>query len=240
MAVFTATATANIGASTATVFDTAVSGNGYYGVPSTFIDPGTWGIVATLSTYAGKEMLLGNTDNSGFYTDGFTLHRDTGNILSASIGNGSKVMSPPYDATSITSDGVYHSFVGTYDGATLRLYVDGVEVGSGTATSGYTRPSDGIGIHELSAGFQYANAISLGAVICSDVMDTAGIAAWHTSVKSLNSMQAFGSGTNYVYDVGTGIPNKDGLWPSVGGGPSLSRAGAGGQVTSGLTLTWGF
>ncbi len=51
------------------------------------------------------------------------------------VGSGTLVRSP-FAPTGSVFDGNWHHVAGTYDGAFVRLYVDGVEQGAGTATSG--------------------------------------------------------------------------------------------------------
>ena len=51
------------------------------------------------------------------------------------IWNGSAAITSPVASNAIW-DGAWHHVAGTYDGATVRLYVDGAQVGSGTPASG--------------------------------------------------------------------------------------------------------
>lgn len=48
--------------------------------------------------------------------------------------NGGASWTTSPDAGTGVWDGQWHSVIGTYDGSTVRLYVDGVQVGSGTAS----------------------------------------------------------------------------------------------------------
>jgi hypothetical protein len=69
------------------------------------------------------------------------------------------------DAGSGIWDGKWHSVIGTYDGLTVRLYVDGVEVGSGTPDSSgisYGLPTSNdlmIGDYAGCPGLNFAGSI---------------------------------------------------------------------------------
>jgi hypothetical protein len=60
------------------------------------------------------------------------------------------VLSPAADPLAVW-DNQWHHVAGTYDGATVRLYVDGVEVGSGTAATG-----------DIAYGLSTSNDLSIG------------------------------------------------------------------------------
>jgi hypothetical protein len=64
------------------------------------------------------------------YEDGDTF---SGLEFSVLVG-GQVIASPPVGSNAL--DGQWHLVAGTYDGSKVRLYVDGTEVGSGTATPG--------------------------------------------------------------------------------------------------------
>jgi hypothetical protein len=66
----------------------------------------------------------------------YALYTGAGGGAAFYIYNGSNpVMSPSVPSSSIWN-GAWHHLVGTYDGSTVQLYLDGVEVGSGTPTGG--------------------------------------------------------------------------------------------------------
>jgi hypothetical protein len=69
--------------------------------------------------------------------------------------NGTKVASP--DAGLGVWDGNFHVAAGTYDGATVRLFVDGREIGSGTPAAGQ---------------IQYSTAYNSGELLVGDFVDT--------------------------------------------------------------------
>lgn len=56
------------------------------------------------------------------------------------------------DAGTGVWDGKWHSIVGTYDGSSVRLYVDGIEVGSGTPDTG-----------NIAYGLSTSNDLQIGA-----------------------------------------------------------------------------
>ena len=59
--------------------------------------------------------------------------QDLGGLRFCVFGDGSYVESPGATDQQVW-DGNWHFVAGTYDGATVRVYVDGTEVGSGTPT----------------------------------------------------------------------------------------------------------
>jgi len=69
------------------------------------------------------------------------------------------------DAGTGVWDGNWHFVVGTYDGSTVRLYVDGTEVGAGTRDSGalaYGGPTSNdlfIGHYEGCSGLDFSGSI---------------------------------------------------------------------------------
>ncbi len=64
----------------------------------------------------------------------YALYTGTSGGLQFYIYNAGLVFSP--DAGTGIWNGAWHLVAGTYDGGTVRLYVDGVQVGNGTTTSG--------------------------------------------------------------------------------------------------------
>ncbi len=63
----------------------------------------------------------------------WTMHINN-NILSLKIPTAG--LSSPAASSSIILDGKWHHVAGTYDGSSVRLYVDGAEIGSGTPYTG--------------------------------------------------------------------------------------------------------
>src|SRR5207244_2453265 len=59
----------------------------------------------------------------------------TGGGLAFDVNIGGALVRSPFSSISVF-DGNWHHVAGTYNGSFVRLYVDGVQVGSGTAASG--------------------------------------------------------------------------------------------------------
>ena len=64
----------------------------------------------------------------------YALYTGVGNNLTFYIWDGAQIVFSPNAGPELW-DGNWHFVAGTYDGAAVRLYVDGVQVGSGTPTS---------------------------------------------------------------------------------------------------------
>ena len=80
---------------------------------------------------------------SGATAASYALYTGASGGLIFYVFNGSTFVLSP-DAGRGVWDGAFHHVAGTYDGATVRLYVDGVQVGSGTPTTisiGYGLPT---------------------------------------------------------------------------------------------------
>lgn len=81
---------------------------------------------------------------SGGTSASYALYTGSSGGLIFYVFDGSTFVLSP-DAGSGVWDGAFHHVAGTYDGATVRLYVDGVQVGSGTPTTisiGYGLPTN--------------------------------------------------------------------------------------------------
>lgn len=70
----------------------------------------------------------------GCFASAYALYTGPSGNLSFYVSDGSTFVESP-DANPSIWDGNWHLATGSYDGAKVRLYVDGVEVGGGTATS---------------------------------------------------------------------------------------------------------
>ena len=78
--------------------------------------------------------------------------------------DGTNFVQSPLATAAQVWDGNWHLVAGTYDGATVRLYVDGVEVPPGTATTvtiNYTQPNQNfyIGAYQGSCQFGFAGDV---------------------------------------------------------------------------------
>jgi hypothetical protein len=95
------------------------------------------------------------------------------------VSNGAYSLTVSPDATTGIWDGRWHRVVGTYDGSTVRLYVDGRQVGTGT-------PSTITIQYGLADSNQFAIGDYLGSCATSPgfVGDIAGVAVLHGVVPS--------------------------------------------------------
>jgi Concanavalin A-like lectin/glucanases superfamily len=133
-------------------FGTALSFNGDDGVqiaqssvlePQPQVSVSAW--VKSVGSPGAYRYIVGKGAN-GCDSSSYALYTGANGGLSFYISNGHASATADYglspQATGGVWDGTWHLVVGTYDGSILRLYVDGVEVGSGTPFSGpidYTR-----------------------------------------------------------------------------------------------------
>lgn len=121
---------------------------------------------------------------SGCHSASYGLYTGSSGGLSFYVYDGhddSYTISP--DAGTGVWDGSWHFVVGTYDGSTVHLYVDGNEVGSGTPRSGpipYGLPdSDDLFIGGYPAGKNYD-----GCAAGSFLGDIGGVTIWNTALSS--------------------------------------------------------
>ena len=92
------------------------------------------------------------TDSAGTYKQILTKDaNEGGRVWQFRISNTNKIQFIPFNSStngnyagSITvTDGLWHHVVGTWDGVTINVYVDGVKDGNGTAFSGSLRTGQG-------------------------------------------------------------------------------------------------
>lgn len=97
--------------------------------------------------------------------------------------------------TFATTNGKFYVATATYDGTTLRLYVNGTEVGSGTASTGYTTPSVNKGAigKKSSAGGNAAVDITIFGCAFSDttVLTADEVAAHWVASQSAGGVVPF-------------------------------------------------
>jgi len=88
------------------------------------------------ATSPGIDSYIVSKGASGTISASYALSTGTGATpgLVFSIFNGTTVVKSP-DAGAVPWDGNWHHVAGTYDGTRIHLYVDGAEVGTGTATT---------------------------------------------------------------------------------------------------------
>jgi Concanavalin A-like lectin/glucanases superfamily len=133
-------------------FGTALSFNGSNMVdvssPSASIEPSTVSVSAWVKSGGtpGDYRYIVAKGASGCDSASYGLYTGSNGGLEFYISNGNTSSPPDYvlspDAGTRVWDGAWHLVVGTFDGNTVRLYVDGTQTGSGTGYSGhiaYTR-----------------------------------------------------------------------------------------------------
>jgi hypothetical protein len=152
-----------------------------------------------------------NSASYGLYTGA-----NGGLAFYAANGTGdSYVVSP--DASTSVWDGNWHLVVGTYDGTAVRVYVDGIQVGSGTPRSGPlaypSADSNSLFIGSYPKGENIAGCQAGGFLGLIDEVTIWDHALSPTDVSGL--MPGSESGT----PGGSGTPPGDGPGPGKGSGP---------------------
>ena len=133
-------------------FGTALSFNGSNVVdvtsPSASIEPATVSVTAWVKNGGspGDFRYIVAKGASGCDSAAYGIYTGSNGGLEFYVGNGSTSSGTDYvvspDAGTRIWDGAWHHVVGTFDGNTVRLYVDDTQIGSGTGYSGtiaYTR-----------------------------------------------------------------------------------------------------
>jgi hypothetical protein len=92
--------------------------------------------VKAASSPGAYRYIIADGGSSACEPSSYALYTGASGGLQFYIGDGSPggIVSP--DAGTGIWDGQWHAIAGTYDGSTVRLYVDGAEVGSGTSAIG--------------------------------------------------------------------------------------------------------
>lgn len=158
------------------------------------------------------------------------------------INVGGVIKSSPAYGTDIQGQG-WHHLVGTYDGANIRLYVNGAEVGSGTAETGsidYTTEDAYIGSFEpssLEIDGNISNAAIFTSALTQDQILTIYNGGVPNSISSLSPVSwwslagdSYFNGTNWICpDLGSGGNNGTsggmGGTELVGDGPGSTANG---------------
>jgi Concanavalin A-like lectin/glucanases superfamily len=112
------------------------SGNQWVAIPnSSVLQPTTITVAALVRSGSSPGQWTYIFSKGGFSCTAasYGLYTGFGGGLAFYISNGSTFALSPEAPPSVW-DGRWHSVAGTFDGATIRLYVDGVQVGSGTPT----------------------------------------------------------------------------------------------------------
>jgi hypothetical protein len=119
----------------------------YISIPdSPSLEPQTLTVAALVKGTAspGQFRYIFSKGTNECRTGSYGLYSGFGGGLAFTISDGFNFVVSPEAPPSVW-DGRWHFVAGTYDGSMLRLFVDGVEVGSGTPASitiGYNLPSD--------------------------------------------------------------------------------------------------
>jgi hypothetical protein len=113
------------------------SGDQWVSIPnSPALQPSTItvGALVRASSSPGPFAYIFSKGGFGCTAGSYGLYTGFGGGLAFSISNGSAFAVSP-EAPSSVWDGRWHFVAGTFDGATIRLFVDGVEIGNGATTS---------------------------------------------------------------------------------------------------------
>jgi hypothetical protein len=111
-----------------------------------------WVRIDTKKSGQGAHWLVTDSLNDGA-SDGFALSIDTSNRPRLFVGSSGTVRATATSSEALTLGGVYH-VVGTYDGARVRVYVNGVERASVAYTGGIAYA----GGRDLQLGRQVASS----------------------------------------------------------------------------------
>jgi len=148
--------------------------------------------------------------------DGWQLQRHTaqgGYRFAIDNGAGTFVSSPVRSQTA-SENGKWFVLHGTYDGTTVRLYFNGAEVGSGTATSGYTASAGTVRMRVggLSIDGFAATGITIGGISGSDSVVLTGpqVLAHFNAIKNKREMVSITSAeqTNDVFRQAQAVPSE--------------------------------
>jgi hypothetical protein len=102
-------------------------------------------------------------------------------------GSGTLVLSPAADAGAIY-DGAWHQVTGSYDGSAVHLYVDGLEVGSGTPTSG---PIDYVDTNQNNGALVIANDPTFSFNLPGGIDD---VKIWGSALTAQQVAQSYAAG----------------------------------------------
>ena len=114
------------------------------------------------ATAPGRSAYIVSKGALGGIAASYALYTGTNGGLQFYIGGGGSFALSP-DAGTAVWDGEWHHVAGTFDGAVVRLFVDGVEVGTGTPTTlriGYDLPdSNDLFLGSYNRGYLFNGAI---------------------------------------------------------------------------------
>lgn len=193
------------------------------GVDALFVSDTVWGVSAAPFTiaYVGYLIALpvadtvpyiyGRTSSSIYPTRGTAFCGIAANQVLWTIRTPSGATQTPAHAHVAGDVGKCHRYVLVHDGSAVRLYVNGVQVGAGTAVSGFTAPSADriwLGYGWTWAGSNCEWLGCIGLTMTNSALSGAQIATWDASVVSAGAVQHL-NGSALTWDAndwsGTGI-----------------------------------
>jgi hypothetical protein len=139
------------------------------------VAPGSYKYILAKSRLSGWSSYALYTAGNG----GITFYVSVGDS-----GNGTLVLSPSADP-GVVWDGAWHQVTGMYDGAAVRLFVDGLEVGTGTAASG---PIDYVSTNLNNGAFIMANDATLAFNAPAEIDD---VKIWDSALTAQQVAQSF-------------------------------------------------
>lgn len=129
-------------------------------------------------------------------------------------------------------------FHGTYDGAVVRMYRQGVEVGLGTAAAGYTAPDPLLDQPHIGSNYggDRVYSLSLIGVACSDTT-IVNPATHYAAVVAAGNMVGF-TGCTQMW-VASNSNNGSGPWAASVGSTGMIQGGVGtGPTAAIITPNW--
>jgi hypothetical protein len=223
----------------ANYYETASPG-GIAGVDTGF---GVWGLIRVDSqAVASATRRIFNRSSSS--ATGWFVRTGTTNatlVFGAASGAGVGTTAPAYTITA-GDVGKVIGFVGVHDGSNLRLYVNRVEVGSGTAITGYTPQSTATRIGARNTGLEPADNITiLGCAGGHGVPSLAEVQALFDLMKSSCDVRSISGKTSSLWSAkrdfaGTTAPAT---LDDKSGSEDMSRVGSA-LTASSWVPSWGW
>ena len=189
-------ATARRAGSGTTQRNNGMLGNVLAGTSNYFASAASQGIRGSASGFYVASLMMINTGQANNYcthctggTDGWNLYMPSSTTLVFTVASSlpALINSPAYTVTPTV--GKIISVVGVYDfGAlTIRLYVNGAEIGAGTAIVGYTAAA-GATLHKIGNSAGSPDLVTFGVLGGNGVPSAANIAAWSAACKATRSL----------------------------------------------------
>lgn len=174
-------------------------------------------------------------------TRGWVMRTAVANVRMDAVSGAAALVSSPTSAIVAGDVGKVVCFVGVHDGTTLRLYRKDVQVGAGTAITGYTASgaTDRISVGvSNTATFPAASFRVLGVEYFTGAPDVAAVAAWCAATRAAASVQSMGGAGVTVTDRWQAADNVLAAdpWTADVGAKTLARTGTVTPVT--FSPTW--